>query len=141
MKRFLRAGVIAGLPLSIGAAAATAQTPAVPRTSESVVVSATKVPEDPVEISNAVSVVTGEEIRRRGARTLAEALQNVTGLDTGSGSDNGSRLPNIGLWGLKEFDALLITVDGGPVGGPFNPSLSRINVEDIERIEIVRGPQ
>lgn len=140
MKRLLRACVIAGLPLSIGATAATAQAP-ISKTSESVVVSATKVPEDPIEISNAVSVVTGEEIRRRGARTLAEALQNVTGLDTGNGSDNGSRLPNIGLWGLKEFDALLINVDGVPVGGPFNPSLSQIPVEDIERIEIVRGPQ
>src|SRR5713101_4022420 len=141
MRRFLRACVIAGLPLSIGAAAVTAQTPAVPRTSESVVVSATKVPEDPVEVSNAVSVVTGEEIRRRGARTLAEALQDVAGLDTGNGSDNGSRLPNIGLWGLKEFDALLITYDGVPVGGPFNPSLAQIPVEDLDRIEIVKGPQ
>jgi len=140
MRRLFRACVIAGLLLSIPAAAATAQAP-VAKTSESVVVSATKVPEDPVEISNAVSVVTGEEIRRRGARTLAEALQDVAGLDTANGSDNGSRLPNIGLWGLKEFDALLITLDGVPVGGPFNPSLSQIPVEDIERIEIVRGPQ
>ena len=48
----------------------------------------------------------------------------MVGLDTGEGSDNGGRLPNIGLWGLKEFDALLITLDGVPVGGPFNPSLS-----------------
>ncbi len=45
------------------------------------------------------------------------------------------------LWGLKEFDALLVTVDGVPVGGPFNPSLSQIPVEDVDRIEIVRGPQ
>ncbi|HLN79716.1 MAG TPA: TonB-dependent receptor, partial [Thermoanaerobaculia bacterium] len=50
-------------------------------------------------------------------------------------------LPNIGLWGLKEFDALLVMVDGVPVGGPFNPSLSQIEVEDIDRIEIVKGPQ
>src|SRR5262249_2860387 len=59
----------------------------------------------------------------------------------GEGSDNGARLPNIGMWGLKEFDALLVMVDGVPVGGPFNPSLSQINVEDVDRIEIVKGPQ
>jgi iron complex outermembrane receptor protein len=141
MKPSDSACAIAGLLLLLAPGAAKAQTAPVPQATEQVIVSATKVPEDPVDVANAVTVVTGEEIRRRGARTLAEALQDVPGLDTGNGSDNGSRLPNIGLWGLKEFDALLITVDGVPVGGPFNPSLSQIPVEDIERIEILRGPQ
>src|SRR5438477_1439670 len=141
MKRLIPAFAIAGMLTVLPAGAAMAQTAPVPQATEQVIVSATKVPEDPVDIANAVTVVTGEEIRRKGARTLAEALQDVAGLDTGNGSDNGSRLPNIGLWGLKEFDALLITVDGVPVGGPFNPSLSQIPVEEIDRIEISRGPQ
>jgi len=34
-----------------------------------------------------------------------------------------------------------VTLDGVPVGGPFNPSLAQIPVEDIDRIEIVKGPQ
>ena len=109
--------------------------------SENVVVSATRGPEIETEIPGQATVVTGDELRRRNASTLADALADVVGLDTGNGSDNGSRLPNIGLWGLKEFDALLVMVDGVPVGGPFNPSLSQINVEDIDRIEIVKGPQ
>ncbi|HEY6066898.1 MAG TPA: TonB-dependent receptor, partial [Thermoanaerobaculia bacterium] len=108
---------------------------------ESVVVSATRAPEIETEIPGQATVVTGEELRRRNARTLADALQDVVGLDAGGGSDNGSRLPNIGLWGLKEFDALLVMVDGVPVGGPFNPSLAQIDVQDIDRIEIVKGPQ
>ena len=112
-----------------------------PPVQENVVVSASRTPEIETEIPGQATVVTGEELRRRNARTLADALQDVVGLDTGGGSDNGSRLPNIGLWGLKEFDALLVMVDGVPVGGPFNPSLSQINVEDIDRIEIVKGPQ
>jgi iron complex outermembrane recepter protein len=105
------------------------------------VVSATKSPEDALDIPAPVSVVSGDELRRRGAKTVAEALQDVAGIDTGSGSDNGARLANIGVWGLKEFDALLVTVDGIPVGGPFNPSLAQIPIEDVERIEIVKGPQ
>ena len=149
MRALQRACGAAGfLFIFAGASDATAQSPAptpaptpASRTTEQVVVSATKAPEDPVNVPGAVSVVTGEELRLRGARTLADALQDVTGLDTANGSDNGPRVPNIGLWGLKEFDALLVTVDGVPVGGPFNPSLTQINVEDIERIEIVRGPQ
>ncbi len=118
-----------------------AQAPARASASATMVVSATKNPEDALDIAAPVSVVSGDELRRRGAKTVAEALQDVAGLDTGNGSDNGARLANIGVWGLKEFDALLVTVDGVPVGGPFNPSLAQISVEDIDRIEIVKGPQ
>jgi iron complex outermembrane receptor protein len=106
-----------------------------------VVVSATRTPQDPLDVPNATEVVSGATLRRQGTLTLAEALQDVVGLDTGEGSDNGSRLPNIGLWGLKEFDALLITLDGVPVGGPFNPALAQIPIEEVDRIEIVKGPQ
>src|SRR5262245_11776221 len=105
------------------------------------VVSATRAPQQSINVPGSTAIVTGDELRRRGTRTLAEALQDVVGLDTGEGSDNGARLPNIGLWGLKEFDALLVTLDGVPVGGPFNPSLSMIPIEQIDRIEIVKGPQ
>jgi outer membrane receptor protein involved in Fe transport len=106
-----------------------------------IVVSATKTAKDPVEVPNATGVVSGQELRRHGVRTLAEAIEDVVGIDTGEGSDNGMRLPNIGMWGLKEFDALLITLDGVPVGGPFNPELEQIPVEDIDHIEFVKGPQ
>jgi iron complex outermembrane recepter protein len=106
-----------------------------------VVVSATRTPRRLVDLPNATTVITRDELRRRGTRTFAEALQDIVGLDTGEGSDNGSRLPNVGLWGLKEFDALLFTLNGVPVGGPFNPSLAQIPIEDIDRIEVVKGPQ
>ena len=108
---------------------------------EDVVVSATRGSEIQPEVPGEVTVITGEELRRRNVTNLADALQDVVGLDTGMGSDNGPRQPNVGLWGLKEFDALLFMVDGVPIGGPFNPSLSQINVADIDRIEIVKGPQ
>lgn len=145
VKAHLRAAVAACL-VSAGFAPAqpaepSTPPPGAPPAAAEVVVSATKVDEDPAQIAAAVSVVKGSELRRSGARTVAETIQDVVGVDTGNGSDDGPRMANIGLWGLKEFDALLVTVDGAPVGGPFNPSLSQIPVEDVERIEIVRGPQ
>ncbi len=106
-----------------------------------IVVSATKTTQSPLEVPNGVAIVSGAELRGTGARTLGEALVDVVGVETGGGSDNGGRLPNIGMWGLKEFDALLITVDGVPVGGPFNPSLAQIAVDDVDHVEIVKGPQ
>jgi outer membrane receptor protein involved in Fe transport len=116
-------------------------TPAAQKVQEQVVVSATKIEEPTVDVPNSVSVVSGEELRRRGTRTLADALQDVVGIDTGNGSDNGPRQPNIGVYGVKEFDALQVNLDGVPVGGPFNPNLAMIPIEDIDRIEILRGPQ
>jgi len=130
------AGGVLALPASL-----LAQAPAKPAVAATMVVSATKISEDALDVAAPVSVISGDELRRRGAKTVADALQDVAGLDTGSGSDNGNRLANIGVWGLKEFDALLVTVDGVPAGGPFNPSLAQIPVEDIDRIEIVKGPQ
>jgi iron complex outermembrane recepter protein len=135
----LLAGALWVAPALQGQSPAPQPTP--PPVEENVVVSATRGPEIETEIPGQATVVTGEELRRRNAHTLADALQDVVGLDAEGGSDNGSRLPNIGLWGLKEFDALLVMVDGVPVGGPFNPSLAQIDVEDIDRIEIVKGPQ
>ncbi len=106
-----------------------------------VVVSATRTPRDQINVPNATAVVTRKELRQRAVHTFAEALQDVVGLDTGEGSDNGTYLPNVGMYGLKEFDALLFTLNGVPVGGPFNPSLSQLPIEDIDRIEVVKGPQ
>ncbi|MFY9550060.1 MAG: TonB-dependent receptor [Thermoanaerobaculia bacterium] len=140
--------IVFGILVSATAVAQTAATPAptplptpVPKVEENIVVSATKMPEPEVDVPHSVSVIQGEELRRRGTRTVADALQDVVGLDTGNGSDNGPRLANIGVYGIKEFDALMITLDGVPIGGPFNPNLAMIPVDDIDRIEIVRGPQ
>ncbi|MGZ5381218.1 MAG: TonB-dependent receptor, partial [Thermoanaerobaculia bacterium] len=138
---FSRAALAVAGPLLALDTALLAQAPVRTGATTTMVVSATKSSEDALDIAAPVSVISGDELRRRGAKTVADALQDVAGLDTGSGSDNGNRLANIGIWGLKEFDALLVTVDGVPAGGPFNPSLAQIPVEDIDRIEIVKGPQ
>src|SRR5262245_13171045 len=103
-----------------------------PSFEEDVVVSATKSEQEMIDVPNSVTVVSGDELRRAGTQTVADALQNLVGIDTGDGSDNGPRLPNIGVYGVKEFDALMVTVDGVPVGCPFNPNLAMIPVDDID---------
>jgi len=138
---FLAAALVAAFAWAAFGDGGDAAPPPPPPVTESVVVSATELPEIETEIPGNVTVVTGEELRKRNVHYLADALQDVVGVDTGIGSDNGGNVPSVGLWGLKEFDALLFMVDGVPVGGPFNPSLARIDVDDIDRIEIVKGPQ
>ncbi len=136
------AAVLVSLSFAAAARAATPDTLSVSDPARyGILVSATKSARPAIEIPNATAVVKGADLRRAGARTLADALIDVVGVEAGGGTDNGAHLTNIGMWGLKEFDALLITVDGVPVGGPFNPSLAQISLDDVDRVEIVKGPQ
>lgn len=146
-RRFSRFGFVFAFLLGAGRLAARAQSPTpTPQptpapVNESIVVSASRGPETELEIPGEATVVTGEQLRARGVTNLADGIQDVMGIDTGMGSDNGSRQPNVGIWGLKEFDALLFMVDGVPVGGPFLPQLAQIDINDIDHVEIVKGPQ
>src|SRR5947209_4300169 len=115
-------------------------TKTVPTVHESVEVTATRAPEDPEEVPAAIEVFSGEELRERGARDLRSALSSAVGVEIAPGGDAGpaSYVPD--FWGLKEFDAFLLVVDGVPWGGGFNPALTSLNLSDVERIEVMRGP-
>lgn len=129
----LFASIVTVLPL-------VAQQAAIPTTSEQIVVTATKLPEDEIDLPADTTVITGAELRARGAQTLSDALATAQGVEAFDGSDQGSGLPNIALRGLKEFDAYLVEMDGVPVGGTFDPDLQQIDLRNVDRIEIVRGP-
>src|SRR6267143_1717677 len=40
----------------------------------------------------------------------------------------------------RELDAFLLVVDEVPWGGAFNPALSTLSLEDLDHIEVLRGP-
>ena len=113
--------------------------PTPPAVTEFVQVTATRIPETPQEVPASVTVVTGDELRARGATTLRDALATAQGVDVAPGADNGPASSVVELWGLKEFDAFLLVIDGVPWGGAFNPSVETIDLGDVERIEVVRG--
>src|SRR4051812_47812885 len=112
----------------------------IPTVHEQVEVTATRVPEDPQDVPAAIEVFSGEELRQRGARDLRSALSSAIGVEIAPGGDAGpaSYVPD--FWGVKEFDAFLLVVDGVPWGGAFNPALTSLNLNDVERIEVMRGP-
>jgi iron complex outermembrane recepter protein len=106
---------------------------------ETLVVTATKMPADLESLPAMVTVVDGEEARSRGARDLRTALALVAGVDIAPGGDAGPAGAVPGMWGLREADAYLLVVDGIPYGGTFNPALATLSLEDVERIEVLRG--
>jgi outer membrane receptor protein involved in Fe transport len=106
---------------------------------DTIQVVATRVAEDPAPVPSSITVVSGDELRARGARDLAEALAWVAGVAIAPGGDGGPASSVPELWGLREFDAFLLVVDGVPWGGAFNPALASLDLTGVERIEILRG--
>lgn len=107
---------------------------------EEIEVTATKLPEDVSKEPTPVQVFTGDELRDRGARDLSSALSRAIGVEVAPGGDSGPASSVPEFWGLKEFDAFLLIVDGVPSGGAFNPALTALDLADVDRIEILRGP-
>lgn len=97
------------------------------------------------EAPASVSVITSEDIARFGFETLDEVLQSVRGFYT-------SYDRNYGYVGVRGFgrptdynDRLLVLINGHPTNDNFYNSASMgtdlgLNLEAVERIEIVRGP-
>ena len=86
-----------------------------------------------------IEVFTAQELTDRGARDLESALALATGVTIAPGGDGGPASSVPEFWGLKEFDAFLLVVDGVPWGGAFNPALATLSLTDVARIEVMRG--
>lgn len=91
----------------------------------------------------AVFVLNGDDIRRSGARTIAEALRLVPGLDVARTSAQGYAISSRGF-NATSADKLEVIVDGRSV---YSPLVSAVfwdvldtYLPDIERIEVIRGP-
>ena len=92
----------------------------------------------------AVYVLTGEDIRRSGVTSVPDALRLVPGVNVFR--VNGSRNWAVGIRGLADQFSryVLVLIDGRSVYTPlFGGVLWTINnvmLEDIDRIEVIRGP-
>jgi iron complex outermembrane recepter protein len=104
-----------------------------------ITVTATRIPEAIDQIPATLSVVSGEEVRARDARDMASALSLVSGVEAPAGGDAGPSSAVPAFWGLHEFDAFLLVMDEVPWGGAFNPAITSLNLNDVERIEVLKG--
>src|SRR5215468_1492282 len=112
---------------------------AAPQATEQIQVTATRVFEAVDTVPASVSIITGAELRARGAVDLGTALAWIGGVEAPAGGDAGPASAVPSFWGLHEFDAFLLVVDGIPWGGAFNPAITSLNLNDVERIEVLKG--
>lgn len=93
----------------------------------------------------AVTVITAEDIRRAGHRTLAEALRMVPGMYVGRLNSSSWIVGSRGMAASAiTANRYLVVIDGRIAHDPllsttFWDTLDRV-VEDIDRIEVIRGP-
>lgn len=95
------------------------------------------------ETAAAVFVLTGDEIRRAGATSLPEALRLIPGMQVASIDGNKWAISARGF-ANRFANKLLVLVDGRHIYSPlfagvFWETLDVV-LEDVERIEVVRGP-
>jgi outer membrane cobalamin receptor len=91
----------------------------------------------------AISVLNNDELRRSGATSVAEALRLIPGMDVAQ--INSSQWA-VSARGFNETysRSLLVLVDGRAVYTPWNGgvlwNLQQQMLEDLDRIEVIRGP-
>ncbi|MCJ8330655.1 MAG: TonB-dependent receptor, partial [Lentisphaeria bacterium] len=107
------------------------------------VTSVSKKAEPLFKAASAIHVVTAEDIKRIGARSIPEALRYVPGLIVSRISANRWEISVRGFGGAYT-NKLLVLMDGRtlytPTFGGVFWNQHHTNMDDIERIEVIRGP-
>jgi iron complex outermembrane receptor protein len=142
-KRFLRLNLVVVVCLILAHNGSLMAQDAEPpsHTLDPVVVTASRTPEHLSKTGKSVSIITREDIEALPVNSIPELLETISGVDVRQRGVHGVQA-DVSIRG-SSFEQTLILVDGVNVNdaqtGHHNLDLP-INLEDIERIEVVKGP-
>ena len=109
-----------------------------------VVVTATRNATPIEQIGNTIYVVTAKEIEQKQKRTVAEALESVPGVTVSRSGGIGGQATSVFIRGA-ESRFTLVLINGIPMNDPSSVgdtyNFDRINIDNIERIEVLEGSQ
>ena len=95
------------------------------------------------QVAAAVFVITQEDIRHSGATNIPDLLRMVPGMDVAQINSNTWAISARGF-NLQFANKLLVLIDGravySPLFGGVNWDTQEVPLDDIERIEVIRGP-
>lgn len=108
-----------------------------------IVVTATRLETPRQEVASSITVITREELEQSKQSTLTDVLKYILGANLiQSGPSGGSS--SLLLRGANS-EHTLVMMDGIELNDPITPArtydLAHLSVENIERVEILRGPQ
>jgi vitamin B12 transporter len=108
-----------------------------------VIVTATKTEQSQGEVGSSTTVITAEDLKKTGKKSVGEVLRDVPGVAVmQNGAFGGST--SVYLRGSKPGHTLVL-IDGVEVNDPISTDRSfdfaHFTTDNIERIEVVSGPQ
>lgn len=128
---------------AISVSQAFAQQSASPNVLPTLVVSPTSVPTPQEQVASSVTVITAEDLEREQRRTVPDVLATVPGLNVVQGGGPGKQT-SVFMRGT-ESNHTKVLIDGIDASDPSSPSgafdFANLVTADIERIEVLRGPQ
>ena len=135
------AAAIVLIPCGVRAEAAQDQN--VPRPKHDIVVTATRLETPEKKVGSSLTVITGDELVRTGEPFVLDALEAVLGLATSRNGGPGAAA-SVSIRGAGSEHTLFL-LDGLELNDPINPArsfdLAHLALSEVERIEVLRGPQ
>jgi len=111
---------------------------------DEVVITANKYPNKTSLTGKVVTVITKEQLEKSGGKDLSQILTEQAGVYIGGANSNAGKDKSLYLRGAK-VEHTLITIDGVPVYDPSgigsNFDIRNLSIDQIERIEILKGSQ
>lgn len=111
------------------------------------VITATRTERRADEVPVSVSVITADDLRRQSSMKPQDALRNIEGVDFNTNTSIGAAdVPQVrGIGGSFAGTTSSVLVDGVVTDSPISSVVGRggfnfLSLQDIERIEVVRGP-
>jgi vitamin B12 transporter len=135
------AGILVLVPCGLAAEDPQDQAPPIPK--HDVVVTATRLETPEKKVGSSLTVITAEELARTGRTFVFDALEAVLGLTPLRNGGPGAA-GSVFVRGAAS-EHTLVLVDGVEMNDPINPArsfdLAQLSLSQVERIEILRGPQ
>ncbi|MDH5466809.1 MAG: TonB-dependent receptor [Candidatus Aminicenantes bacterium] len=115
----------------------------VPPLHHEITVTATRIETPTREVASSVTVISREELERTRKTTLLQALEEIMGLTVIQNGPAGGAASTLIRGGNSEHT--LVLMDGVELNDPISPArscdLAHVTLENVERIEVLRGPQ
>ncbi len=111
---------------------------------QKIVVTATRTERNPDDVPASITIITKEDIKKQNIQTVDEALAQVPGAFDRRSKGWQDTLANVNLRGFPADNQkrTLVLLDGQNISTAYTNSVAwtSIPVENIERIEVIRGP-
>ena len=112
-------------------------------TQDTIIVEGSRLNQPITEIGSSVTIITADDIEALGFDFAVDAIASAPGVTVNSNGAFGGNA-SVRIRGAAS-EQTLVLIDGVPVNDPSSPgggfNFARLDTENIERIEVLRGPQ